>query len=68
MCLEHIVEQCPLCKAPASMLEHLTRGYYCACCGQVMELDAEGRVTKRSPTQHAHRVIDCQGHIIDDWS
>jgi len=50
------------------MLEHLTRGYYCACCGQVMELDAEGRVTKRSPTQHAHRVIDCQGHIIDDWS
>jgi hypothetical protein len=45
-------DDCPLCKSPASMLEHLTVGYFCNGCGQVFELDEHGNVLKANRTNH----------------
>ena len=42
---------CPLCKSPASMVEHLAHQWrYCSACGRCFLVNAAGELVATAPT------------------
>lgn len=64
------LEQCLLCQAPATYLEHLEQSYFCNCCGQTFQVNEAGAIMRRNPTQHVNDrrqpQIDVKGHVMDE--
>ncbi len=60
---------CPLCRAPGSMLEHLNNGWiFCNGCARCYQLDADGTIVQTAVTPHAPKrqiQTDVSGNLID---